>query len=95
MANKLIPALAGQAFELAFARQPATSAAGAVIGGAGGVQVAVEDVTGDTVPGDTSSVTLTLNGGTFASGGNTVTVSAANGIATFNNLIVNAPGTTP
>ena len=37
-------------------------------------------------------VTLTLNGGTFSTGGNTATASAVNGIATFSNLVINAVG---
>src|SRR5262249_36078779 len=57
------------------------------------VTVAVEDANGITVPGDASTVTLTLSSGTFASGGNTVSAAAVNGVATFGGLVINAPGT--
>jgi hypothetical protein len=55
--------------------------------------VAVEDAAGHTVLGDGSAVTLTLHGGTFASGGNTATAAAVNGVATFGGLVINTPGT--
>ena len=53
----------------------------------------VEDANGNTVTADTSTVTLTLSSGTFASGGNTATASAVNGVATFGNLVINTAGT--
>jgi hypothetical protein len=81
-----------QPARLAFTQPPASTPAGNVINGSTGVQVAVEDSGGATVGIDTSAVTLTLNGGAFASGGNTVTTAAVNGVATFNNLIINAAG---
>jgi hypothetical protein len=79
------------AVKLAFVQQPTPSTATVPITPA--VTVAVQDTFGNTVTGNTSAVTLTLNGGTFAGGGNTVTVNAVNGVATFNNLVINAPGT--
>jgi hypothetical protein len=45
------------------------------------------------VTSDTSTVTLTLSSGTFASGSNTVSAAAVNGVATFGNLVINAAGT--
>ena len=82
-----------QPAKLAFTKQPANTNAGSVINVSGGIKVAVEDSGGSIVSCDTSSVTLTLNGGTFASGTNTITVAAVNGVATFSNLIINTPGT--
>ncbi len=50
------------------------------------VTVAVEDSAGTTLPGDDSTVTLTLSSGTFVGGGTTVTAQAVNGVATFRQL---------
>ena len=55
--------------------------------------VTLEDGFGNTATGNTSNVTLTLNGGTFFGGGTTATVAAINGVASFNNLVVTATGT--
>ena len=52
----------------------------------------MQDSANATVTIDSSAVTLTLNGGTFAGGGNTVTATAANGVATFSNLVIDAVG---
>ena len=54
--------------------------------------MAVEDTHGNTVPGNTSTVTLTLSSGTFASGTSTATASAVNGMATFSTLAINTAG---
>ncbi len=81
-----------QPTKLAFAKAPASTTAGNVINASGGVQVAVQDSANATVTIDSSAVTLTLNGGTFAGGGNTVTATAANGVATFSNLVIDAVG---
>jgi hypothetical protein len=78
------------AAKLAFVQQPSGASTGAAISPA--VTVAVEDANGNTVTSDTSTVTLTLSSGTFASGSTTVTASAVNGVATFSNLIINTPG---
>ena len=75
---------------LVFTSQPTAATAGATISPA--VTVTVEDYAGNTVSTDESTVTLTLTGGTFAGGGTTATATAANGIATFNGLIINAIG---
>jgi hypothetical protein len=77
---------------LAFTNAPNSTAAGSIINGATGVQVSVEDSGGKAIGFDSSVVTLTLNGGTFASGGNTATATAVNGVATFNNLVINTVG---
>jgi hypothetical protein len=55
--------------------------------------VAVEDASSNTVTGDSSTVTLTLNGGTFAGGGNTATATAVHGVPSFGNLAKNTAGT--
>ena len=55
------------------------------------VTVAAEDQFGNTFTADsTSTVTLTLNGGTFAGGGNTATATVSGGVATFGNLVIDA-----
>ena len=56
------------------------------------VTVAVDDVNGNTVAGDTSTVTLTLSSGTFAGGTNTATASTVGGVATFSSLVINTAG---
>ena len=77
----------GTATKLAFLQQPSNTTAGAAISPA--VTVAVQDASGNTVTGNSSTVTLTLSGGTFAGGGTTVSVAAVNGVATFSNLVIN------
>jgi hypothetical protein len=57
------------------------------------VTVAVQDASGNTVTGNTSTVTLTLSSGTFAGGSGTVSAAAVNGVATFGNLVINTAGT--
>jgi hypothetical protein len=52
----------------------------------------VQDGLGNTVTTDSSTITLTLTGGTFF-GGDTISASAAGGVATFDNLVITAPGT--
>jgi autotransporter-associated beta strand protein len=78
------------ASKVAFTQQPTDSTAGVALGS---VNVTVDDVLGNPVTGDTSMVTLTLSGGTFAGGGNTAIVQAISGVATFNNLIIDVVGT--
>jgi len=94
VANKLLNAIAGVAAnnQLAFTQQPGNTTAGSSIDGSGGVKVAVENGTGQTITTDSSTVTLTLTGGTFAGGGNTATAHAVNGIATFTGLVINTAG---
>jgi hypothetical protein len=54
--------------------------------------VVVTDAYGNRIATDSSVVTLTLTGGAFSTGLATATAQAVNGIATFNNLIINNPG---
>jgi hypothetical protein len=80
----------GPATKVAFLQQPTSTSSGTPISPP--VQVAVQNVAGSTITTDTSVVTLTLSGGTFAGGGNTVTAAAVNGVATFNSLAINNNG---
>jgi hypothetical protein len=76
--------------KLAFTQQPGNGVIGSPLSPP--VAVAVEDVNGTTVTGDTSTVTLTLSSGTFANGSTTATANAVNGVATFGGLILNTAG---
>ncbi len=57
------------------------------------VTVAVEDVFGNVVTSDSSTITLTLSSGSFNTGSATASATAVNGIASFGNLAVNTTGT--
>jgi hypothetical protein len=84
---------AAGARKLAFAVQPASTTAGAVITPA--VQVAVQDSLGNLVTSSAASVTLAISSGTGTAGarlGGTTTVSAVNGVATFPTLSVDSAG---
>ncbi len=74
--------------KMAYLSQPSYGVAGSAMGT---FQVAVEDIYGNIVVGDSSAVTLTLTHGTFSNGQNSVTVNAVDGIATFNNLVISTP----
>src|SRR5262249_31680941 len=63
------------------AQQPSNATTGTTISPA--VTVAVQDALGNTVTGNTSTVTLTLSSGTFAGGSSTVSATAVSGVATF------------
>jgi Tol biopolymer transport system component len=82
----------GPAAQLGFVAQPP----GTVEGGtpiARAVQVAIQDALGSTVPGATQAVTLALAANTTgATLSGTTTVGAVDGVATFNNLSVDRPG---
>ncbi len=82
------PATASQ---LAFQQTPTTGVTGQPLSPA--VTVAVEDAFGNVVTSDTSSVTIAAASGPggFATG-STTTVSAASGLATFSNLMLNTAG---
>jgi len=73
---------AGAAAQLAFNVQPSTSTVGYPIAPA--VTVQVQDAYGNAVIGDSSTVTLAMNGGTL---GGTTTIPASAGVATFGALI--------
>jgi hypothetical protein len=82
----------GPATKLAFNVQPTASIRNATI--APSVVVAVQDAAGNVVTNASTSVTMAI--GTNAGGGNlagTVTRSASAGLATFNDLSINAAGT--
>ena len=81
---------------LAFSQQPTNTAAGVSISPA--VTVQVKDSNGILVASSTASVALAITSGTPTTGGpgtlsGTLTQTAVNGVATFNNLSVNTAGT--
>lgn len=80
----------GPAAKLAFTVEPSASyTANAPIT----VKASIEDVNGNVVTTDTSTVSLTLSGGTAgATLGGTTSAAAVNGVATFSNLTVNKVG---
>jgi hypothetical protein len=84
-------AVVGPAAQLAFVQSlpsPRT-----VLGAVAIVRVAIQDAFGSTVPGATQSVTLSLAANpTGATVAGTTTVAAVNGIATFDNVSVDRPG---
>jgi hypothetical protein len=81
---------AGPAAKLAFTVEPTNTNSGATINQ---VQVTVQDAQGNTVTTSTASVTLAI-GTNPASGtlSGTLTVAAVNGVAAFNGLSINNPG---
>ena len=82
----------GAASKLGFPQQPTSTVIGTNINPA--VIVAVQDDYGHTITTDNStSVTLTLSGGTFAGGGTTATAQVVDGLATFSNLVIDELGT--
>jgi len=84
----ITPAAAGQ---LAFTEQPSNGTAGVSLSPA--VAVAIQDAFGNTVPGATNTVTVTLQtnpvGGTLSG---TSTMNAVNGVASFSGLSINKTG---
>ena len=89
--GSLVCYTAGPAAKLVFAVEPSASyTANAPIA----VKVSIEDANGNVVTTDTSTVALTLSGGTAgATLGGTVSTAAVAGVATFSNLAVNKVGT--
>jgi hypothetical protein len=82
---------AGAASKLFVSDAPVVATAGQAL--SPGVTVVVEDAFGNAVTSDTSTITLSVNNGPagFANGSTTSAV-AVNGVATFNNLILDAAG---
>ena len=78
--------------KLAYSQQPTNTVSGATISPA--ITVQIQDAAGTLVTSSTASVTLAIatnpGGGTLSG---TVTVNAVAGVATFNNLSINAVGT--
>jgi hypothetical protein len=79
----------GAPVQLAFGQQPTEVEVNGAISLA--ITVKVEDAAGDVVVGDNSTVTLSVGSGPGSLGG-TVTAQAVNGVATFNNVSLNAAG---
>ncbi len=83
--------VAGTATQIGFVQQPTGGTAGATMSQ---VQVAVEDGSGNVVTTANNSITLSLNqNGNTGTLSGTLTQSAVNGVATFNNLSVSSAGT--
>jgi len=80
----------GPAAKLVFTVEPQGIAAQSPLNPA--VQVSVEDAQGNLVINSSIQINISLNGVGATLGGNTSAV-AVNGVATFNNLIISAPGT--
>ncbi len=78
------------ATRLFFGQQPTDATAGSAITPAPTVQV--EDVYGNVVTGDSSTVTLTLSGATFEGGSNSLAASVSEGVATFSGLKIDLAG---
>ena len=78
------------ATRLAFIQQPANSTAGAALSPT--VTVAVEDQFGNVLVNDTSLVTIAIHTGPGTFDSSTTQVDAFNGIATFNNLVLDTAG---
>ncbi|HUY35813.1 MAG TPA: Ig-like domain repeat protein [Pirellulales bacterium] len=83
------PAAAGK---LAFTAQPANTTSGQTINGTSGVQVTIEDQFGNVETGDTSNVTIAVASGPGTFAGGTLTEAAANGVATFKDLVIDTAG---
>ena len=81
---------AAAASKVVFTSVPASGTAGSALTA---IQVTVQDANGNTVTSNTSTVTIALSAGSFANGSTSVNVAAVNGVATFNNLILDRSGT--
>jgi hypothetical protein len=80
------------ATHLDFATPPGPTLAGAPLAAPTGVRVSALDENDNVVADSDSTVKLTLIGGTFVNGATTAFAPVLGGIATFGNLIINAPG---
>jgi Pro-kumamolisin, activation domain len=81
----------GNATKLVFTTQPPASSQS---GSPFGVTITVEDAAGNTVTGSSTSIALTLSGGTLgATLSGTTTMTATAGVAVFSGLSVDKPGT--
>ena len=85
-----IAVIPSSASRLVFGQQPTGTTAGTAIGPA--VTVVVEDAYHNVVTGDGSTVTLTLQGGTFEGGSSTATAPTGSGVAIFSGLKIDAAG---
>jgi len=89
--SALITVNPGAAKQVAFTELPASGVAGVELNPP--VIASVEDQFGNVITTDSSTVNLLLNGGTFAGGGNTVTSTADDGVAIFNDVVAPLAGT--
>ena len=81
---------AGAAASLSVQQKPTTGVAGANLSPA--IKIAILDAYGNVVLTDASTVTLTLDSGTFKNGSNTTSLAASSGIASFSGLSIRAAG---
>src|SRR5262249_7460075 len=81
------------ATQLVYTQIPSTGTAGQALSPA--VQVAVEDVFGNVVTTDTSTVALAVAPGPGGFTDSTTNVAAVSGVATFNNLVLDTSGPYP
>jgi RHS repeat-associated protein len=89
--TQIVTVIPAQASQLFFEQLPTTGIAGQTLNPS--VIVAVEDQFGNIVTSDDSTVTLTVNSGPGSfTGGNTLSASVVNGIATFSNLVLDTAG---
>src|SRR5207247_1934823 len=80
--------------KLVFNSQPLNTVAGQLLGGAGGIAVAVMDNLGNVVTSDRSTVTIALSANpTGDSLGSTLTAPVVNGVAVFKALTLTRAGT--
>lgn len=77
-----------QATHLVFTVQPTDGTAGTSFT----VTVTVEDSSGNTVTGNDSTIRLRANGPGGLTGSRTLTATAVDGVATFNNVVLNTAG---
>jgi hypothetical protein len=76
------------AAKMVYLQQPSSGYPGVALGS---FVAAVEDINSNVLVGDTSTVTLTLSHGAFASGQTTASAQAVDGLATFTTLVINTP----
>lgn len=90
----LVPAMSGTstqtAYKLIVQNVPTAGIAGSKLPA---IKIAVASSSGRVVTTDSSTVTLKLSSGTFADGSTTMTATAVNGVATFDNVTINTTGT--
>ncbi len=81
---------AASASQLAYQQIVTTGTAGQALAPA--ITVAIEDAFGNVVPTNSSNVKIAVAGGPGGFTGSTTNVAAVNGVATFNNLVLNTAG---
>jgi len=80
------------ATQLQFVAPPSDGVIGQALNSLGGIRVAAIDAVGAVIGDSNAVVTLTLIGGTFAGGGTTAVAQSINGVATFDDLVIEVAG---